>query len=285
MPAPSAEHGAVALLGKREAALGREHVHRLPGLHGAVADDALRCPDDGHVDKPMADVVAADADGVRGRRAGAAGGERRPLDPVFDADVGRSRGADDAQQRQRMRGALVADEEIAIGRLHGHQTARARSNDAGRAVGLVEGHLEARLPHGFVGRGRGKPRIAVGIQDDLVALEVLELGLVVEILDLGRDQDLEVFEGKAAELADAELALPAPGPEIGDRGADRGHDARAGDDDAPRHGRFCHVALVSVCIVVATLGAAADRPFKPWPVPPPMPRSDCARDRQRTPPS
>ena len=39
-------------------------MHSLPGLHGAVVDDALRRPDDGQVDQSGADVVAAQPDGV-----------------------------------------------------------------------------------------------------------------------------------------------------------------------------------------------------------------------------
>ena len=194
-----AQHRAVALLGEREAAFGRQHVHGLPGPHGAVVDDALGGADDGDVDQAVADVVAPDADGVRRRRAGAAGGERRALDAVLDADMGRRRGADDAQQRQRMGGALVVDEEIAVGGLQRTQAAGARADDAGRAIGVLERHLEARLLDGLVGRRGREPGVAVGVQDDLVALEVLEPRLGVEVLDLGGDQDLEVVEVEAVE--------------------------------------------------------------------------------------
>ena len=41
---PFGQHRAIALLGEREAAFGRQHVQRLPGLHRAVVDDRLRGP-------------------------------------------------------------------------------------------------------------------------------------------------------------------------------------------------------------------------------------------------
>ena len=65
------------------------------------------------------------------------------------------------------------------------------------AIGILERHLEARLLDGLVGGRCREPGVAVGVQDDLVALEVLQADLGIEVLDLGRDQDLEVFEWKA----------------------------------------------------------------------------------------
>ena len=170
-----AQHRAVALLGEREAALRREHVHGLPGPHDAVVDDALGGADDGDVGQAVADVVAADADGVRRRGAGAAGGERRPLDAELDADMRRRRGADEAQQRQRMGGALLVDEQVAVARFPWSCRPPApEPTMQADAIGVLERHLEARLLDGLVGRRRGKPGVAVGVQDDLVALEVLE---------------------------------------------------------------------------------------------------------------
>ena len=62
-----------------------------------------------------------------------------------------------------MRGALVLDEQVAIGFLEGDEAAGARADDAGRAVGIVEGNLEARLLDGLLGGGGGEPGIAVGV--------------------------------------------------------------------------------------------------------------------------
>ena len=73
------------------------------------------------------------------------------------------------------------------------------------------------------------------MQDDLVALEVLEAHLGVEVPDLGRDQDLEVVQVEPVERADAELGAFAAGPELGHRRADRRHDANTRHDDAVRY--------------------------------------------------
>ena len=149
----------------------------------------------------LLDVVAGDADGVRRRRAGAAGGEGRTLDAELDADVGAGRGADDAQQRQRVGGALALDEQRAIGILEGDETAGTRADDAGRAIGVGHGNGEARLLDRLVGRRGGEPRVAVGVHDELVTLEVLQPRLGIEVLDLRGDEDLEILERKAAERA------------------------------------------------------------------------------------
>ena len=194
-----AQHRAVALLGEREAAFGRQHVQRLPGLHGSVRDDAFRRAGDRDIDDAVADVIAGDADRMCCRRTGRAGRECRALDAEFDADVGGRRRADDAQQRQRMRGALVVNEQIAIGRLEGGQPARARTDDAGRAIWILEGEFQARLADCFIGGSGREPRIAVGERNDAVALEVLEARFVIEILDLGRNQDFQIVEREAAE--------------------------------------------------------------------------------------
>ncbi len=186
-----------------------------------------------------------------------AGGERRALDAELDADVGGGRRADDAQQRQRVRGALVLDEQVAIGLLEGDEAAGARADDAGRAVGIGERHLEARLLHRLVGGGGGEPRVAVGVHDDLVALEVLQPRLGIEVLDLGGDQDLQILERKAAELGDAALAGLDAGPELGDVEADRRDDAHAGHDDAAAVIARGHIALS--WLLVESIRASAAR--------------------------
>ena len=132
-----------------------------------------------------------------------------PLDAELDADVGAGRGADDAQKRQRMGGAPALEEEVAVGLLVGDEAARARADDAGRAIGIGDRKLEARLLHRLIGRGCREPGVAVGVQDELVALEVLQAGLGIEILDLRRDENLEIFEWKALERGDAALARPS----------------------------------------------------------------------------
>ncbi len=235
-----AEHRAVALLGEREAALRRQHVEGLPGFHGAVVDDCFGSARNGDVDDIVLDVVARDADGVSRRRAGAAGGERRSLDSVLDADVGRRGRADDAKQRQRIGGALIVDEEIAVGVLERHQAAGARTDDAGRAIGVLDGKLEARLSDGLSCRIGGKPRVAIGHGDDAVALVALEANLGLVVFDLRRDQDLKILERKAAQLAYAGFALHQRRPKLVDVETDRRDYAHACDDNAPRAVRLCH---------------------------------------------
>ena len=238
------QHGAVALLGEREAALGRKHVHRLPGAHDAVVDHALGGADDGDVGQPVADVVAADADRMRRRRAGAAGGECGALDAELDADMRRGRRADEAQQRQRVGCPLLVDEQVAVARFHGLQAAGARADDAGHAVGILERRLQTRLLDGLVRRRRREPGVAVGVQDDLVALEVLQAHFGIEVPDLRPDQDLEVGQVEPVEWADAELAAFAAGPELGHRRADRRHDANTRHDDAVRYPSPLHLYFV-----------------------------------------
>ena len=78
------------------------------------------------------------------------------------------------------------------------------------------------------------------MHDKLVALEVLQLHLGIEILDLRGDKDLEVLERKAAELADAALADLHRGPEVGNVETDGCDDARPGHHDAACAVRVCH---------------------------------------------
>lgn len=151
------QHGAIPLLGEREAAVGRQHVESLPGLHGTVVDDGLGGTSNGNVDHVVANVVARDADGVARRRAGATGGKRGPLDAVLDTDVRGGRRTDDAQQRQRVGGALVVNEKVAISGLVGRETACAGADDARRPIRVLERHFEPRLPYGLVSRRRREP--------------------------------------------------------------------------------------------------------------------------------
>jgi len=91
---------------------------------------------------------------VRSGGAGTAGGERRSLDAELDAHMGRSRGADEAQQRQRVGGALLVDEQVAIAGFHRLQAASARSDDAGHAIAIGEGDFQACLFDGLHGAHR-----------------------------------------------------------------------------------------------------------------------------------
>ncbi len=235
-----AQNRSVALLGEREAALRRKHVQCLPGFHGAVVDDGFRRAGDSDVDHIVADVVAGDADSVRCGRAGAAGGEGRTLDAELNANVGARRGADDAQECEGVRRALSLNEQCAIGILEGDEAASARADDACRTIGVGEGNLEARLLHRLVGGGRREPGIAVRVHDELVALEVAQALLWIEILDLGSDEDLQIFERKTSELGHPALRGLHRGPEIGYVEADRRNDAHSGHHDAACAVRVCH---------------------------------------------
>ena len=212
-----AQHGAVAFLGKRENALRRQQLRFLPRLHHAVGVGGVRGPDDGDIDEPIADVVAAEPDGVSGRGAGAAGGECRPLDAVLDADMRRGGRADEAHERQGVGGNLLELEDMAIGDLEVHDAAEGGADDAGGAIGALEGHLEPGLLHRLIRGGCCKQAVTVGVQDDLVALEVPEAGLLVEALDLGGYQhiQLEILDlGKSRECAgrSGESSRSAPPP-------------------------------------------------------------------------
>ena len=179
---------------------------RLPSLHGAVVNDRLRCASNRNVDNAVANVVARDTEGMGCRRARTAGCKCRTLHAEFDANVCASRGTYDAQQRQRVGCALPFDKQRAIGVLKGHETASARANDAGRAVGISDRELKARLLNCLVGRRSGKPRVTVGVYDKLIAFEVLQPRLGIKILDLRCNQNFEIFKREPAKVADAALA-------------------------------------------------------------------------------
>ena len=70
---------------------------------------------------------------MRRRGAGAHRAEARPLDAVFDADMGGGGRGDGAQQRQRMGGLLLVDEEVFIAFLERGEPADARADDRGGA--------------------------------------------------------------------------------------------------------------------------------------------------------
>ena len=146
-----------------------------------------------------------------------------------------------------MGGAPALEEEVAVGLLVGDEAAGARADDAGRAIGVGDWKLEARLLHRLIGGGCREPGVAVGVQDELVALEVLEADLGIEILDLRRNEDLEIFERKALERGDAALAGLHRGPDVVDGETDRRDDARAGHYDAAGAVRFCHGLIPAGC--------------------------------------
>jgi hypothetical protein len=92
---------------------------------------------------------------------------------------------------------LVVDEQVAIGGLVGGEAAGARADDAGGAIRIGQRPFQAGQLLGLAGGGGGEPRVAVGERDQLVALEALEPRLRIEVLDLGRDEDLEVVERRS----------------------------------------------------------------------------------------
>src|SRR4029079_4106022 len=118
---------------------------------------------------------------------------------------------------------------------HGLQAAGTRADDAGHAIAVLARRLQPRLLERLVGRCRREPGIPVRVQDDLVALEVLQALLRVEVADLGADQDLQVAQVEPIQGTDAELGAFAPRPELGHRGADRRHHADTRHDDAVRY--------------------------------------------------
>ena len=70
------------------------------------------------------------------------------------------------------------------------------------------------------------------MHDDFVALEVLQPRLVVEALDLRRNQHLQIFERKTFKGTDTRLAALDASPEVFDGGADGRDSTHTGDDDA-----------------------------------------------------
>src|SRR5262245_33201684 len=82
------------------------------------------------------------------------------------------------------------------------------------------------------------------MQNDLVASEVPEPRLRVEVLDLGGNQDLEVLHRKPAERANAALAALHAGPEVADIVPDRRHHPLPGNNDSPRSVRWSHASNI-----------------------------------------
>ena len=101
--------GSVAPFGEREAAVGREHTHCLPGAHRTIGEHCFRSARHTDVDQAVTDIVVGNADGMCRGGTRRTGRKRRPLDAVLDAHVRGCRRADNAQKRQRMGGALVVE--------------------------------------------------------------------------------------------------------------------------------------------------------------------------------
>src|SRR5262245_2239923 len=155
------------------------------------------------------------------------------------------------------------DEEVAVARRHGLQAASAGADDAGHAVGILERHLQARLLDRFIGGRSGKPGVAVGVQDDLIALKMPEARLGIEVPDLGADQDLEIPHVEAVEGGYAKLRASAAFPELSHRGADRRDDSKTRHDDTVRYRGPLHLELVLLLYAPAMHGDAgrADQAF------------------------
>ncbi len=71
------------------------------------------------------------------------------------------------------------------------------------------------------------------MEDDLVALEMLEARLGIKVADLSGDQDLEVLDVEAPELPHPDLGATAAGPEVSHARANGGHCPQASNDHAP----------------------------------------------------
>src|SRR6185295_16206739 len=95
-------------------------------------------------------------------------------------------------------------------------------------------------------------------QNDLVALEVPEAGLLVEaldlggyqhiqleILDLGKIENVRVVLGKAFDRRHPRLAVPHGRPEVHHGLADRGHDTHTGNHDTSAGATVRHLDLAS----------------------------------------
>ena len=146
------------------------------------------------------------------------------------------RAADYAQKRQRMRRFLFVNENIFIGLFERREAARARANDRGGALAILEGCFKARLPDGFVGGGARILRKAIG-QHDGLAFAALSR---VEIANLASDLDIEVLQGEAFDGTDPMRAGFDGVPEFLDARADARHDAHARDGDAAPLAVQCH---------------------------------------------
>ena len=127
------------------------------------------------------------------------------------------------------------------------------------------GYAKSRLPERLVGGGGREQGVAVGEQDELVALEVAQPGLVVEVRDLRGDADAEIeirdvgghlqevgiVLKEALDRRNRRPALSHARPELGDRLADRRYDAHSGDDDASTCSYVSHPETAS-CATLAS---------------------------------
>ena len=193
------------------------------------------------------------------RGARTASAERRTLDAPLDADVRGGGRADVAHERQRVGRRLLELEDVAIGDFEVGDAGLGRPDDAGRPVCVRERVGEPRLPERLVGGGGREQGVAVGEQDELVALEVAQPALVVEVRDLRGDADAEIevrdVGGHLQEVGivlkealDRRNGRPAffhARPELGDRLADRRYDAHSGDDDASTCSHVSHPETAS----------------------------------------
>ena len=91
---------------------------------------------------------------------------------------------------------LIENEEVAVGRLGRTQTAGARADDAGGAVGIFGIGRDTGLRHGLDGRNAGQLGVAVSMRQGFVA-DARQLLLDVEILHLRGDVDVEILEVEA----------------------------------------------------------------------------------------
>ena len=131
-----------------------------------------------------------------------------------------------------MGSTLVFDEQVVIGGFEGNETGPARADNARNPIRVLKGNPQACHIHGFVRGSRCEPGVAVGVQNDLVAREMLEACLGVKVLDLRGNQDLEVLNVKTLDLPYPDLGTAAPGPELGHSRTDRRHGPHARDDHA-----------------------------------------------------
>src|SRR5262245_61188609 len=155
--------------------------------------------------------------------------------------MGGCRAADGLEQRQRMRSALVLLEQHLVGEFERGETADARADDAGGAIGraVLERDLQLRHGDGFLRRAAGILRVLVGKHERL-ALQPL---FRIEVRHFTRDGDVQILGRKALNLAYAALALFERRPKLVYACAQRSDDAVAGDHDAPAPVSVCHVAL------------------------------------------
>src|SRR5262249_18693709 len=102
------------------------------------------------------------------------------------------------------------------------------------------------LLEGLIGGCCGKPGVAVGVQDDLVALKMLQASLGIEVSDLGADQDLEIPHVETIEGGYADLGAFTPFPELRHRGADRRGNSKTRHDDTVWYRGPLHLYVVPI---------------------------------------